>query len=108
MAASSRNYVDEQLSNPWVAVIRSLTMGSSLRESRSGGLGRVAGLPERQRDLIEDDGIVDGGGHAVLGAVGDLLHGPAQDLARSGLGQALHHERQLEGCHGPDALAHAV
>src|SRR2546428_450522 len=53
-------------------------------------------------------GIGDGRGHAVLGAVGDLLHRPAQDLARARLGQALDDERGLERGDRADLLAHLL
>ena len=45
-------------------------------------------------DLRQDGGVIYRGGNAVTLAVGDLAHGAAQDLARSGLGQALHHHRR--------------
>jgi 3-methyl-2-oxobutanoate hydroxymethyltransferase len=40
---------------------------------------------------VVTDAIIDGGRHPVLGAVGDLAHGAAQDLAGAGLGQPLDH-----------------
>src|SRR4029450_6938589 len=73
---------------------------------RRGGFARIAGVFEGGRDFVEDGGIVDGGGQRVLGAVGDLLHGAAEDLARARLGQALNHDGELEGGHGADVLAH--
>src|SRR5581483_2081306 len=55
---------------------------------RSGlGRGRLhhAALAHHAGDLVEDGGIVDGGRHPPLLAVGDLAHGAAQDFARAGL-----------------------
>ena len=42
---------------------------------------RVPQRRERLGDLVEDRRVVDGRGHRVVGPVGDLLHGAAQDLA---------------------------
>ena len=44
---------------------------------------------QRQFDLVHHGGIIDGGGHGEFHAVGQLLHGGAQDLAGAGLGQAV-------------------
>src|SRR5215475_8570805 len=71
-------------------------------------LHRVARRAEGDRDLVEDGGVIDGGGHAVLDAVGDPLHGAAEDLARARLRQPFHHDGELEGGHGPDPLSHAL
>jgi hypothetical protein len=40
--------------------------------------------------------------------VGDLDHRAAQDLARAGLGQPVHHDGALEGGDGPDLVAHQL
>ena len=49
---------------------------------------------QRAADLVEDGGIVDRRRHGPGLAVGDLLHGAAQDLARAGLGQPRHRDRR--------------
>ena len=56
--------------------------------------------------LVEDGRIVDGGGHPVALAVGDLAHGSAQDLAGAGLWETLHRDGQLERGHRADLIAH--
>src|SRR5215468_3949285 len=90
----------------WPALPVTRIMSTAARLHRS--LHRIARRAERQGDLVQDGGIVDGGGHGVLHAVGDPLHGAAEDLARARLGQPLHHDGELEGGHGPDPLAHAL
>ena len=52
---------------------------------------------QRRSDLIENHRIVDRRRHGPGVAVGDLLHGPAQDLARARLRQPRHRDRKLEG-----------
>ena len=56
-------------------------------------------------DLVENGRIVDGGRHGEARAVGDLLHGAAQNFARAGLGQARHDHRGLERGDGADPFA---
>src|SRR3546814_1916544 len=65
----------------------------------------VADIPQRVGDLLEDRRIVDGRRHRRILAIGDLLHGAAQDLARAGLRQALHHGRDPEGGARSEAFA---
>ena len=43
----------------------------------------------------EDGGVVYRGGNAVTLAVGNVAHGAPQDLARSGLGQAVHESHDI-------------
>src|SRR5262245_20298938 len=65
--------------SPALPVTRIIVSGT--RELRR-RLHRVARRAEGGRDLVEDGGVVDGGGRAVLDAVSDPLHGAAKDLAR--------------------------
>src|SRR6185295_18028426 len=71
-------------------------------------LSGIASVAEGVGDLVEDPRIVDRGRRGVRLAVGDLLHGAAQDLAGARLGQALHHERSLERGDRTDLLANAL
>src|SRR5205814_4418844 len=57
---------------------------------------RIPHRRERGRDLLETRGIIDGGRHAVLDAIGNLLDRAAEDLTRARLRQTLHHDRQPE------------
>src|SRR5215216_511222 len=59
-------------------------------------------------DLVEGRRVLDGGRHLPGLAVGDLLHGAAQDLARARLGQARHDDGGLEEGDGADAVAHEL
>src|SRR5262249_43575272 len=57
-------------------------------------------------DLLQDRGIVDGRGHSPRLAVGDLLHGTAQDFSRTRLRQPCDRNRELEGGDRTDFFAH--
>src|SRR5579883_1326229 len=67
---------------------------------------RHAGTHQAALDVVEGAGIVDRRRHLPRLAVGDLLHGAAQDLARARLGQPRHDQRLLEESDGADAVAH--
>src|SRR5262249_43158259 len=67
---------------------------------------RIAHSCQVCRNLVQGRGIVDGRRHAVLDAVGDLLDGAANDLARTGLRQPLHYNRHLEEGYRADSLTH--
>src|SRR5690242_3453003 len=58
-----------------------------------------AGRLQAAGDFLERLGIVDRGRHLPRLAVGDLLHGAAEDLARARLGQPRHDQRLLEERH---------
>src|SRR5206468_8770771 len=73
-----------------------------------GLLLRITPGAERLGDLGEDDRIVARRRRDVLLTVGDLLHRPAQDLARARLGQPLDDERGLERRNRTDPLAHLL
>src|SRR6266480_6955696 len=60
---------------------------------------------QRDPDLVEDGWIVDRRRQVPVIAVGDLLHGAAQDLARPRLGQTDDRDGELERRHRPDPLA---
>jgi len=60
------------------------------------------------RDLAQYRGVVDRGRHLPLLTVGDLAHGPAQNLPRSRFRQPLHHQRGLEARDRADAVAHEL
>ncbi len=66
----------------------------------------IAEAGERGGELVEDGRVVDGGGHRVGLAVGDLADGAAEDLARAGLGQPRHHRGVFEGGDRADRVAH--
>src|SRR6185312_7469087 len=51
---------------------------------------------QRLADLVQHLGVLYGGGHRPWLAVGDLLDGAAQDLARPGLRQPGHGDGELE------------
>ena len=51
---------------------------------------------QRLGDLVQDGMVVDGRGHLPGLAVGDLDHGPAQDLAGPGFRQSVHDNGTLE------------
>src|SRR5204863_4621970 len=53
---------------------------------------RIPHRRERGRDLLETRGIIDGGRHAILDAIGNLLDRAAEDLTRARLRQTLHHD----------------
>ena len=57
---------------------------------------RIADAVQGVLDLVQNVRIVDGRRRPVGLAVGDLLHGPAQDLAGSRFGQPGHNRRGLE------------
>src|SRR5262245_16484714 len=61
---------------------------------------------QRAADLLEDGGIVDRRRHGPGLAVGDLLHGAAENLARARLRQPPDGDRELEGGDRPDFLAY--
>src|SRR5690606_5375517 len=65
----------------------------------------IAGGFQSAADLVEDGGVVDGGRDLVGFAVGELLHGTTQNLARTRLRQPLDDERLLEGGDRTDPLA---
>src|SRR5439155_27084239 len=92
-------------SPPWA---RSRCGGGSGATEGPSLLPRVPLGAERLGDLGENHGVVDRRGRAVLLAVGDLLHRPAQNLARPRLGQALDDERGLERVDRADLLAHLL
>src|SRR5215472_12578063 len=56
-------------------------------------------------NLVENCGVVDCCRHAPGLAIGDFLHGAAQDFARARLRQPRHGNRKLEGGNRPDLLA---
>src|ERR1700759_1651807 len=56
------------------------------------------------RDLVQHLGILDGGGHGPCLAVGDLLDGAAQDLARACFRKASDGNRKLEPRHRTELL----
>src|SRR5690554_7012882 len=75
------------------APLRGRERGSDLASVAGGVHGaRLHGLV----DVLQAGRIVDGGGHAELLAVGDVAQQLAQDLAGTGLGQAIHHQHLLE------------
>src|SRR5690554_2383574 len=85
------------------APLRGRERGSDLASVAGGAHGaRLHGLV----DVLQAGRIVDGGGNAVLLAIGDVTQQLAQDLARAGLGQAIHHQHLLETGDGADLLAH--
>ncbi len=55
-------------------------------------------------ERVEHRGILDGGGHRLVQAVGDTPHGLPQDLARTGLRQRRHHVDLLENRHRADVF----
>src|SRR5262252_5577975 len=57
-------------------------------------------------DFPQDGGVVDGGWHGPLIAVGDLFHGAAQNLAGSRLRQPRHRDVDLERGHRADLFAY--
>src|SRR5262249_61545844 len=72
---------------------------------RAPRLSCISEVAQNGLHLVQDGGIVDGGRNLVGLAVGDLPHGPAQHLARAGLGQTRHDARDLEARHGAHLLA---
>src|SRR5579872_1251909 len=75
------------------------------RPSVADHISPIPRLLQHRRDLLENGGIIDGGGHAEGLAIGDRPHRRPEDLAGPRLGQPLHHHRRLEACHRTDALA---
>src|SRR5262249_28212806 len=70
----------------------------------SGRIARICKLSganalafQRAADLVEDRRIVDGRWHGPALAVGDLLHGAAQDLSGARLRQSTDGDGELEG-----------
>src|SRR6516225_4931330 len=59
---------------------------------------------QRPADFIQDRGVIDRRRHRPNLAVGDLFHGTAQDLARPGLRQPRHGQRELESRNRTDLL----
>src|SRR4029453_150409 len=57
-------------------------------------------------DLLENQRIIDRGRHGPGLAVGDLLHGAAQDFPRPRLRQPPNCDRELEGRDRPAFFAH--
>src|SRR6516165_10736437 len=60
---------------------------------------------QRTSNLIENGGIGDGCRHAPGLAIGDFLHGAAQNLARARLRQPSNRNRKLEGGNRADLVA---
>src|SRR2546430_3854999 len=61
---------------------------------------------QRRADLLQDRRIIDRRRHGPGLAIGDLLHGAAQDFPRTRLRQPRDRDRKLEGCDRPDFFAH--
>src|SRR5450756_2108028 len=61
---------------------------------------------QRVADFFQHLGILDGGRHRPLVAVGDLLDGAAQDLAGTGLRQPADGDRELERGDRAELVAH--
>src|SRR5258707_11172276 len=61
---------------------------------------------QRGADLLEDHGIVDRRRHGPELAVGDFLHGAAQNLSRPRLWQSRNRDRELERRNRADLVAH--
>src|SRR5262245_35172780 len=91
---------------PTTPTARSERLMSRVMDPPPLSLACVTGRLEPAGDLVDRRRIVDRGRHLPGLAVGDLLHGAAQDLARAGLGQAWHDDGRLEEGHRSDALAH--
>src|SRR5262245_20326159 len=70
------------------------------------GLESPPALLHRTADLVQNRRVVDRRRHGPGLAVGHLLDGAAQDLARPCLRQPRHRDRQLERRHRTDFLAH--
>src|SRR5262245_22764294 len=70
-------------------------------------LARPDPLPfQRAADLIQYRWVVDRRRHGPGVTVGDLLHGPAQDLAGASFRQPRHRHRELESRNRSDLVAH--
>ena len=86
-AASPRPRRRRSTSNSVFAKLKQLKRPGERGARRRPNLGRQAPPLQRRRDLVEDGRVVDGRRHRPGLAVGDLLHGAAQDLAGAGLRQ---------------------
>ncbi len=64
--------------------------------------------PEPLGNLLEDEGVVDGGGSRVGNPVRDTLHRAPKEFPRARLGQSLHHGGRLESRHWPNGVAYAL
>ncbi len=87
------------------------TVATNINDGRAGvpcvrgtRIPRTSSAGHGLGDRRQDRGVLDGRGRLVVLALGDRTHGPAEDLARAGLGQPVDDEDVTEGGYRADLV----